>query len=101
MSKATHTKTPWRIGRNGADYCVFAGDEKFIADCDRSDDMDGSPEDIANAAFIVRAANSHDALVEALKKTVSVVTGDIMSKSGLIDALESARAALALAEADE
>ena len=67
MSKATHTKTPWRIGRNGADYCVFAGDEKFIADCDRSDDMDGSPEDIANAAFIVRAVNSHAALVATLE----------------------------------
>ena len=63
MSKIKHTPTPWRLGRNGTDYCVFFGDEKFVADCEASD----TDEDRANAAFIVRAVNSHQALVDALK----------------------------------
>lgn len=37
-------------------------------------------------------------LLTALKKTASVISGDSMSKQGLIDALEAARAALRLAE---
>jgi hypothetical protein len=49
------------------------------------------------AAFIVRACNSHDALVEALKLCAGVLAGADMSKSCLVDALEKARAALALA----
>ena len=63
---AKHSPPPWRVGRNLADYCVFSG-ENFIADCDTSSDGEGTETDRANAAFIVRAANSHHALVEALQ----------------------------------
>ena len=39
----------------------------MIASCDSEGEF-GFENDAANAAFIVRAANSHDALVEALKE---------------------------------
>jgi hypothetical protein len=51
-----------------------------------------------DAAFIVKACNSHDELVAALKKCAAVCAGHDMSKSALVDALEAARAALAGAE---
>ena len=93
-----HTPLPWRVGRNSTDYCVFHGDEKFVADCDTSDDMEGTDEDIANAAIIVRAVNSHAALVDAVK-TLSLVLKAACSDSrgAVADALEKADAALSLA----
>ena len=66
--KPAHTPLPWRLGRNGADCLIFKGEHKFVADCDSADeDSDGTDEDRANAAFIVRAVNSHAALVATLE----------------------------------
>lgn len=47
------------------------------------------------AELIERSVNSHDALLKACKLAASVLSGEIMHKQGLIDALESIRTALA------
>jgi hypothetical protein len=60
MSK--HTPTPWTVPDGGIRPAIYTADEvEHIATmADTGDEME------ANAAFIVRAVNSHDALVEAL-----------------------------------
>jgi hypothetical protein len=45
-----------------------------------------------------RRAGCFDDLLEALKKCAAVCAGETMSKSGLVDALEAARAAIAKAQ---
>ena len=66
-----HTPTPYHVGVD-TDLVV---NEKclIVADCGRGFRDDNCD----NAAFIVRACNSHDALVEALKGLV-----DILSEQG-------------------
>ena len=100
-----HTPTPWRIGRNGTDYCVFAGEDGLVADCDTSDDACGNKTDIANAAFIVRACNSHQALVDALKdlrgRFLLVCENAGHSSKHALAAMAQADTALKLAEPDQ
>ena len=112
MSKTKHAPLPWRVGSNGTDYCVFAGDE-FVAHCDNSDNGDGTETDRATAAFIVRAANSHDALVAELRIALLFVEDELQHRraSGLpdddeylkvpSDILERIDAALKLAESGQ
>lgn len=65
MSEQTHTPTPWMadgpmVSKAGTLICV--------ADCeDLAKDMPDEEAE-ANAAFIVRACNSHDALISVLKE---------------------------------
>ena len=76
----------------------------MIASCDSEGEF-GFENDAANAAFIVRAANSHDALVEALKVARIYVFQQVRDDGG-IDAcdisyridLENIDVALKLAE---
>lgn len=59
-----HTKTPWYV--NG--YMIDGADDKRVADCDS-----GRPDprvNAANAAYIVKCVNSHEALLEACKVAV-------------------------------
>ena len=68
-----HTKTPWKVGEYNEDYeeinilCVSDGYTYHAANVPV---FQGAPSDEqkANAAFIVRACNNFDALVEALKE---------------------------------
>jgi hypothetical protein len=57
---AEHTKTPWRVERG---VIVAGSEDDYVCDtaCYRK-----SSENEANAAFIVRAVNAHDEMVEAL-----------------------------------
>ncbi len=77
MEKAKHTPTPWISGcvKTSIGRCFKIGAEKIIdcghgAMCLYDDETSLNPlshdEIEANAAFIVRAVNNHDALVEAL-----------------------------------
>ncbi|MFA7308101.1 MAG: hypothetical protein WC026_15675 [Hyphomicrobium sp.] len=68
-----HTKTPWRVGRNGGDDAVFSGN-RVVAMCDT--DTNAERVDKANAAFIVRACNCHAELVEALARCEAMVSTD-------------------------
>ena len=65
-TKPQHTPTPWKL--DGNDIVVDA--QGMIA-CAYGFIVNGkairTPETFANAAFIVRAVNSHEALINALK----------------------------------
>jgi hypothetical protein len=63
------TERPWindRTGKAGEATEVYRGGRP-IADCGLTADYAG---DCANAAFLTRAVNSHEALVEALRAAV-------------------------------
>ena len=75
MSELQHTPTPWRaIGPSGAplhdpgDYAIVDADEAIIAEAFLQVAKDTMHPAAANAAFIVKAVNSHDDLLEALKE---------------------------------
>jgi hypothetical protein len=63
-----HTNTPWALGVDGVGD-IFDADNRSIAKTDAWNvSTHRTPrENRANAAFIVNAVNSHDALVKALK----------------------------------
>lgn len=70
MSKTEHTPTPWKAVETNDDYGtweIIADDtgQCLIATVENDNaDMDAQ---LADAEFIVRACNSHDALAEALQ----------------------------------
>lgn len=64
--KNTHTPGPWSLS---GDRYIVAPDSELIADCFKE-----SQEDVANAAFIVRACNAHDELVAALRDAYAHIT---------------------------
>lgn len=76
MSNTKHTSIPWRASNNtgptmqgySQSSCVTGTGEdrlKLIAGC--FNDIGGAGVAAANAAFIVRAVNSHQILVDGLK----------------------------------
>lgn len=91
MSKST--PTPWRVGRRSAHdaLTVIETAEDYIADCT---DMIGSERDIANAAYIVKAVNSHAAMVEALHALgmVALQTDEYRRNAELREAVDNALA---------
>jgi len=75
----TYTPTPWTLAYNDA-LQIHANDNgetyRFIARMDSEldtgkTDYERTQEDIANAAFIVRAVNAHEALVAFVKDIAS------------------------------
>lgn len=67
MSTEKHTPTPWREGhqfetRSPMIFAVAGGEIALLSSFDRS-----LSEAEANAAFIVRACNSHEALMNLFK----------------------------------
>lgn len=64
MSQHTPTITPWQANESTASWLIET-DEVFIASVGSSGLTD--EENAANAAFIVRACNSHATLVKALE----------------------------------
>lgn len=68
-SKLSHTPTPWHPAYDRGCELIMAfrnGREAVLAEVGAETDT-SYEEDRANAAFIVRAVNSHDALVKALE----------------------------------
>lgn len=70
--KYSHSPTPWIQVLLHPDCILGKGqrsDESFriVTDCELMDKAEAMARAQANAAFIVRAANAHDDLVEALK----------------------------------
>lgn len=61
MTQTKHTPTPWESGG----CCVWQKNGDMIADL--APCMKNPNETEANAEFIVRCVNSHDALVEAIQ----------------------------------
>lgn len=95
-----HTPTPYYVNRfKGDSYRITPHElggpkEDRIADGIKSE---------ANAAFIVRACNSHDALVEALSDLLEVIPKEspIWECSSYYNAVGRAEDALAQAKGDK
>lgn len=71
LTMSTHTPGPWRVVHTADDRTFIDTEESndnFIAQVDRN-----VTEYEANAAFIVRACNSHEAILEALKLCVEAL----------------------------
>lgn len=68
-----HTSTPWHLGSDK--LTVFADCGQIIREPATGKFLQ-APVDVemANAAFIVRACNSHDELVEALKQVMGWIS---------------------------
>lgn len=98
MADAQHTPTPWlldgRLVYSLQDDARGRPTNRFSAHLDPGFGRDGLTPDTeldANAAFIVRACNAHEALVAALKGVLRVADRKT-------DEFDAARAALRLAE---
>ena len=73
-----HTPTPWAVGAR-AFLRVETSDGKTVATTGSDSDLRDQWE--ANAAFIVKAVNAHDALVEALEDLLSDVERQMKNPS--------------------
>jgi hypothetical protein len=104
MSKPT--PLPWKsvahswcetsvIGSNGYPVCLI----DIRSDFHNDDSTASEAIAEANAAYIVRAANSHHDLLEALKAIVALDDGDSPDLWHFEDEFNAARAAIAKAEA--
>lgn len=97
-TEAVHTPTPWRV--EVEEYEENSGQisiepiNRLLHDPDWADPEDWG-RDLTNARFIVRAVNSHQALVDALRMCETVLSA--MGHGDLAGAI-SVRAALALAD---
>lgn len=91
---------PWRVNDDyGTIGTIDCADGRQVAQAQQAQPRDKDMQQVerrANAAFIVRAVNSHDALVESVKRLLGC-----MSLAGWENdhSAEFARAALAAAEA--
>jgi hypothetical protein len=66
-----HTPGPWSIGKR---RWITSGDLDIARI--HSVSKIGEAEAVANAEFIIRACNSHDALLEALEATAEYIRDD-------------------------
>ena len=67
-TKPTHTPTPW----NTAGFEIWAGSKRITMGQGSFDEKDRSVRR-ANVRFIIRAVNSHDAMVEALESALTEI----------------------------
>ena len=89
--KAEHSPLPWRFlagGDNAPRRWIDSADNFTVGRVFRADSAVGE----ANGAFIVRAVNSHEALVKALEGLVEWVWED--NRGDELAPLDEARAAL-------
>ena len=92
MSDTKHTPTPWTYDQaesNGS-FWIITDKETWVPRIAQVPNYDGMPN-VANAAFIVKAVNNHDKLVEALRMCVDRMDGEYGFDGPEMDA---ARAAL-------
>ncbi len=99
-----HTATPWQLEERETDFVLQDADGEFINYLTKSRHIDDliDEEAEANAAFIVRACNAHDQLVKATRECLDQLEHEAKWGSNsepLQDAINSARRALAKAEA--
>lgn len=94
-----HTATPWRTKESGLDFYI-QGDAIRKG---RRENICTIPSDFkrgaANAEFIVRAVNSHEALVKALDDCVNAMYADNPA-DGWLEIIQAGRAALAQARGE-
>lgn len=99
-TKATHTPGPWKTGGVMTRVEVLPDGWNMpmcVADCHTKSAPNSEAERVANAAFIVRACNSHDALVAALCRAVDASNAHNAGGHIDYDWIGEAERALALA----
>lgn len=64
---AEHTPTPWKTDAEVGHEAILGPDGLMVADCSIFHRKIKASRLPANAAFIVKAVNNHDALVKALR----------------------------------
>lgn len=83
MGEHTPTPGPWTVSKSPDDMIVCDSEGGSIADCAPPGPWMTLAEARANAAFIVKACNSYDALVKALRPFIEALPGHEHAK--LID----------------
>jgi hypothetical protein len=68
----THTPGPW-VAKSGHNQTILGPNGEALAFTSFGKNID----DKTNAAFIVRACNSHEAMLEALKVAQAIINKDI------------------------
>lgn len=113
MAKDQHTPTPWlvtdEIDRiyNGELIRPVSGNPSPVAVVCDFNRFDRDEERKANAAFIVKAVNAHDALVDAARSAIALIESyenkegaDLIAAEEMPDEWEELRAALALVDGE-
>jgi hypothetical protein len=93
--EAKHTPTPWQEGTRGPNNCPIIG-HKGLMIAMLTNGIDFQETTDANAEFIIRAVNGHDALVLALKRCLIRIEEECADPEHL-DCVISAKEVLALA----
>lgn len=118
MPQEIHSPLPWSVGdHDKGDRRVVESDGGFVANCALLNMSSGKRSGSANAAYIVRAVNSFEAMRAALRAVIPIVVehcdahkskisrnekpGDLRKASEIFDALVDASKALALAEQEK
>ncbi len=78
MTEAKHTKLPWKHDKNLGCKTIKGGKhgknrQGQYREVAYTPGLPNDEEDLANAELIVRAVNSHDALVEACEAGLAVI----------------------------
>jgi len=109
-SDLTIRSNDFKNGTQMGDYKgIIIADLKPALGCDYSDNVDlehtgrnhAVPQTLANAQFIVKAVNNHEALVAACEAMVNIPALDLFTKAGrrqTVEVIEKMKAALKEAE---
>lgn len=71
-----HTPTPWKVRQDDQQLLITGDYETIIARLDIWKN-EGKKQMEANAAFVVRAVNSHEALIESIQGLLAIIKDDL------------------------
>lgn len=104
MSNLNHTPTPWKVTKNGGisgdGEVIICNDTKAVREELAQPVNNGFGRASANSAFIVRAVNSHEELLEALRVIANAGESGPLSTATWHEAKAIARLAIAHAESE-
>ncbi len=98
--KNGHTPKPWKANEGKGYFGLNITDNKNNTICDLFDSSETKEVCLANAAFIVKACNSHEELLDSLKKLVLFVEGLQAGDYKNYARVEGARQAISKAEGE-
>ena len=100
----SHTKTPWRVRDSGRSWIDITQEMSKFEIAHIKALTHNRKEYEANAAFIVKAVNCHDELMDALENAIDMLRFHCQPSNAMageyMDALNQADAALAAAKGD-
>lgn len=71
-----HTPTPWKVRQDDQQLLITGDYETIIARLDIWKN-EGKKQMEANAAFVIRAVNSHEALIESIQGLLAIIKDDL------------------------